>query len=134
MVGKPFISTISFLGLLAKARNILNKIILPTLQQWKETYGPQGLKFVAIHMPRGEEELDVSRVQAATEEFAIDEPCAIDNEHSVGERFETNGLWLYYLLFDAEGKMKTCAAGNAGLTTIETALKRMIEQEPAVAA
>jgi thiol-disulfide isomerase/thioredoxin len=106
---------------------------LPTLKQWKETYGPQGLKFVAVHMPRGEDELDAARVKAATEEFAIDEPCAIDNEHELGERFETNGLWPYYLLFDAEGRMKTRAAGNAGLTTIETAIKRMVETEPAPA-
>ena len=87
-------------------------------------------------MPRGEDELDVAHVKAATEEFAIDEPCAIDNEHTIGEKFETAGLWPYYLLFDAEGKMKTRAAGNAGLTTIETALKRIMETdpEPAVAA
>ncbi|MBC8101860.1 MAG: redoxin domain-containing protein [Cytophagales bacterium] len=102
---------------------------LPTLKQWKETYGPQGLKVVAVHMPRAEDELDVARVRAATQEFAIDEPCAVDNEHTLGDRFETASLWPYYLLFDAEGKMKTRAAGNAGLTTVETALKRLMERE-----
>lgn len=108
---------------------------LPTLQEWKREYGPKGLKFVAIHMPRAEDELDVARVKAAAEEFAIDEPCAIDNEHTVGERFETGGLWPYYFLFDAEGHMKTRAAGNAGLGTVETALKRLLDvPEPAAVA
>jgi thiol-disulfide isomerase/thioredoxin len=104
---------------------------LPTLQEWKRTYGPKGLKFVAVHMPRNEGELDVEKVKAAIAEFAIDEPCAVDNEHTIGDRYETAGLWPYYFLFDAEGKMKTRSAGNAGLTAVETALKRIMEAEPA---
>lgn len=100
---------------------------LPTLRQWKETYGPKGLKFVAIHMPRSEAELDVSKVREAIETFGIDEPCAIDNEHEIGERYETAGLWPYYFLFDAEGKMKTRSAGNAGLSTVDVALRRLME-------
>ena len=103
---------------------------LPTLQECKQTYGPSGLKVVAVHMPRSEDELDVERVKAALAEYGIDEPCAVDNEHALGERFETGGLWPYYFLFDADGKMKTRSAGNAGLTTVEAALKKLTDAAP----
>jgi thiol-disulfide isomerase/thioredoxin len=100
---------------------------LPTLKKWEETYGPEGLQFVAVHMPRNESDTDVEKVKAAIAEFGIHEACAVDNDHEIGERFETGGLWPYYFLFDADGKMKTRSAGNAGLTTIETGLKRLLE-------
>jgi thiol-disulfide isomerase/thioredoxin len=104
---------------------------LPTLQEWKQNYGPKGLKVVAIHMPRQESDVDVEKVKATLAEFGMDEPCAVDNEHTVGERYQTGGLWPSYFLFDAEGKMRSRAAGNAGLTSIDTALKRLLDPEPA---
>jgi hypothetical protein len=100
---------------------------LPTLHTWKETYGPQGLKVVAVHMPRSEAELDVEKVKAAIVEHGITEPCAIDNEHEIGDRFQMAGLWPHYFLFDAEGKMRSRAAGDAGLKMIDTSLKRLFE-------
>ncbi len=106
---------------------------MPTLQEWKRTYGPQGLKMVAVHMPRQEEDLDTAKVHAAVEQFVIDEPVAVDNEHAIGDRYETGGLWPHYFLFDAEGKLRGRSAGNAGLERIETTLKRLLEGAPAPA-
>jgi hypothetical protein len=50
----------------------------------------------------------------------------VDNEHVLGDRFETDGLWPVYLLFDAEGKLRGRAAGAAGLSTLGNALERMV--------
>jgi thiol-disulfide isomerase/thioredoxin len=106
---------------------------MSTLQAWKETYGKQGLRFVAVHAPRGEDDLDAEKVRAAIAQFAIDEPCAIDNEHALVDRFQLNGLWPHYFLFDAEGKLRGRSAGNAGLAMVESSLKRLLEQEQATA-
>jgi len=103
---------------------------LPTLSEWKATYGPKGFKIVAVHMPRSEAELDVEKVKAAIAEHGITEPCAIDNEHEIGDRFQTAGLWPHYFLFDAEGKMRSRAAGDAGLKMIDGSLKRLFEPQP----
>lgn len=100
---------------------------MPTLQQWKDTYGPQGLKVVAIHAPREEGDLDVARVREIVTEFHINEPCAIDNEHALAEKFQINGMWPHYFLFDAEGKLRSRSAGNAGLSNIESTLNRIID-------
>lgn len=106
---------------------------MPTLQAWKETYGPQGLRFVAVHAPRGEDDLDTEKVKAAIAQFHIDEPCAIDDEHTLVDRFQLNGLWPHYFLFDAEGNLRGRSAGNAGLAMVESSLKRLLEAEAAVA-
>jgi hypothetical protein len=56
------------------------------------------------------------------------EPVGIDNTHEVGDRFETGQYWPYYFLFDAEGKMKSRAAGDVGLAQIEKALERLLAE------
>jgi len=99
---------------------------MPTLKRLKETYRPQGVNFVSIHMPRQEEDTKIEDVEAAIEQYGIDEPVAIDNDHTIGDRFETSGLWPHYFLFDAEGKLRGRAAGAAGLGTIESALERLV--------
>jgi thiol-disulfide isomerase/thioredoxin len=100
---------------------------MPTVAQWREQYGPQGLNVVAIHMPRQESDTNVEAVRADIAAMGITEPCAIDNEHTIGERFE-NQFWPAYFLFDAEGAMRSRTAGDAGLKMLEGALKRLMEQ------
>lgn len=98
---------------------------MPTIAQWRDSYADQGLKVVAIHMPRQEDDTNLATVRADAAALGITEPCAIDNEHAIGDRFE-NQLWPAYYVFDAEGAMRGRAAGYAGLKMIETPLKRVL--------
>ena len=107
---------------------------MPTLKEWQSTYGANGLRFVAVHMPRGEEELDGAWVRRVMGEFSFTEPCAVDNDHALGDRFQTGGLWPHYFLFDADGKLRSRAAGDAGLKLMENTLKRMFPQPEAATA
>ena len=77
-------------------------------------------------MPRGPEDMDVAAVERAVVELEIGEPCAVDNAHAVGDRFETGGVWPCYFLFDAEGKLKRHAAGVVGLKLLESALQSLL--------
>jgi len=101
---------------------------MPKLNEWKQTYGKQGLRIVAVHMPRQETDTNIDAVKAAVAQYHVDEPCAIDNQHEIGDRFETTGYWPYYFLFDGEGKMKSRAAGDVGLAQIEKALQRLLAE------
>ncbi len=101
---------------------------MPTLHEWEAKYSAQGLKFVAVHMPRAENELDTAWIKRVMDEFAVTEPCAVDNDHTLGERFQTGGLWPHYFLFDADGKLRSRAAGHAGLKMMEGTLKRMFPE------
>ncbi len=101
---------------------------MPKVQAWRKEYADRGLKVVAIHMPRQEEDTDVAAVKADLMTMGIEEPCAIDNQHTLGERFQTQH-WPAYFLFDAAGNMKSRAAGDAGIGIIEAAIKRALDAE-----
>jgi len=99
------------------------------LNEWRAEYGPKGLKIVSIHMPRQEADLNVDRVKDDLEPMLITEPCAIDNRHGLAEAFQNKYVPAYFL-FDREGNLRSRAAGDAGLTMLEGALKRMFEAAP----
>lgn len=99
---------------------------LPHLQGWKRAYADRGLRVVAVHMPRSEDETDVEKVKASAAEHGITEPCAIDNFHDVKDAFLNEaGFVPHYYLFDAEGKLRSRAAGDAGVAGIDAALKKL---------
>ena len=103
------------------------KINMPRLQEFLNTYKAQGLQLISVHMPRMEADMDVSKVKAAATELGLTGPCAIDNDHALGDRFQTGGVWPCYFLFDAEGKLRSRAAGALGIKMAENSLKRLLD-------
>lgn len=103
------------------------KMNMPRLQQFTETYAAHGLRLISVHMPRMEADMDVEKVRAAIEEMGLTGPCAIDNAHVIGDRFQTGGVWPCYFFFDAEGRLRSRAAGALGLKMAENSLKRLLE-------
>lgn len=103
------------------------KANMPGLQELKAEFEPKGLRFLAIHMPRGPFDLDEDKVREAVADLGITEPCALDNEHILGDRFETGGVWPIYFLFDAEHKLRRRAAGGFGLKMVTEAVKRLFD-------
>jgi thiol-disulfide isomerase/thioredoxin len=106
------------------------KINMPGVLSFLETYGHQGLQLVSVHRPRMEADMDVEKVRAAAEELQLIGPCAIDNAHTVGDLFQTGGVWPCYFFFDADGRLRSRAAGSLGLKMAENSLKRLLATEP----
>lgn len=106
------------------------KANMPKLQELKNRYHPSGLRTVAIHMPRYEADTDVETVKATIAEHCIDDVCAIDNQHKLKDAFLNEQGWVpVYYLFDAEGKLKTRAAGEFGIGVLEQALAKMFPSQ-----
>lgn len=98
---------------------------LPRVAEWREKY--QGLRMVAIHMPRYPTDTDVNAVREAITQHEISGPGAIDNEHKLRDAFQNeNGYVPAYYLFDEQHKLKSFAAGEYGVKVIEPALERML--------
>lgn len=101
---------------------------------WRDKYGPQGLKVIAIHQPRGPEELDLDKVIADAEgPMGITQPLAIDNQHAIVERFQNQFVPAYYV-FNKAHQLRHFQAGDKGYDRIEAAIERVLTEEPEPAA
>jgi len=108
---------------------------MPKLKTLKEKYKENGLKTVAIHMPRYETDTNLETVKATIEEFCLDDVCAVDNKHKLKDAFLNEQGWVpVYYLFDAEGKLKTRAAGEFGIRVLTKALEKMFPEKASHAA
>jgi thiol-disulfide isomerase/thioredoxin len=97
----------------------------PILRALRDRFRPRGVAFVSIHMPRQASDTSLPAVTASVIAQGMDEPVAVDGTHAIGDRFDTGGVWPAYFLFDADGKLRARAAGEAGLGVMINALERM---------
>lgn len=107
---------------------------MPKLQELKIKYKNFGLKTVAVHMPRYEADTNLEIVKENIEKFSIEDICAIDNQHKLKDVFLNEQGWVpVYYLFDADGKLKSRAAGEFGIGVITKALEKMFAAKSATA-
>ncbi|MBK7705658.1 MAG: TlpA family protein disulfide reductase [Acidobacteria bacterium] len=99
---------------------------MPKLKELKAKYADNGLRAVAIHMPRYEADTNLETVKSTIAEHSIDDICAVDNLHKLKDVFQNEQGWVpVYYLFDSEGKLKSRAAGEFGVGVLTGALEKM---------
>ena len=102
---------------------------MPRVAEWRDQLKEQGLRVIAVHMPRYEADTDVEGVREAIANYNIIEPCAVDNEHKLKDAFQNEqGYVPAYYLFDGEGKLRSFAAGERGLDLLKSTLDRVMGQ------
>ncbi len=95
---------------------------------WRDKYAAEGLRFISIHQPRSEAELDVEAVRKdALEVMKLTQPCAIDNDHTLVERFQNEFVPAYYV-FDRNHELRHFQAGDKGYDRIEAAIERVLHE------
>ncbi len=95
----------------------------------REKYAPQGVIFLAVHQPRSQDELDIAKVTTdAHDEMHLTQPCAIDNEHTIVDRFSNEFVPGFYV-FNRNHEMRYFQAGAKGLERLETAISRVLEEQ-----
>ena len=100
---------------------------LPRVAELRDKHATEGLRVVAVHMPRYEADTDAEAVREACATLDITEPVAVDNAHKLRDAFQNDqGYVPAYYLFDAEGKLRCFAAGERGLSMITPALERVL--------
>jgi thiol-disulfide isomerase/thioredoxin len=100
---------------------------LPRVAEWREAHRGDGLRVIAVHMPRYPADVELNGVREAIARYGIEEACAVDNEHRLRDAFQNDqGYVPAYYLFDAEGKLRGFAAGERGIDLIAPTLKRLL--------
>ncbi|HEX8458139.1 MAG TPA: redoxin domain-containing protein [Pyrinomonadaceae bacterium] len=98
---------------------------MPHVAAWRDRF--EDLRVIAVHMPRYESDTDTEKVREAISLNNITEPCAVDNEHKLREAFQNEqGYVPAYYLYDAEGKLRSFAAGERGLSMVKATLERLL--------
>jgi thiol-disulfide isomerase/thioredoxin len=101
---------------------------MPHLQRLRDEYAGRGLQVIAVHRPMRTTDLDTEEIRKIATELGITEPCALDNDHKIGDALEVDA-WPTYFLFDSGGKLRRHAKGNFGVKMIEQALIRIYGEE-----
>lgn len=100
---------------------------------WRDRFASEGLEVIAVHQPRGAAELDIEKVAAdAHAAMHITQPCAVDNEHVLVDRFANQFVPAYYV-FDRQHELRHFQAGDKGYDRIEATLERVLGEERAAA-
>ena len=96
--------------------------------RWRDKYAAHGVAFVAVHQPRSQDELDIAAVEKdAREEMKLTQPCAIDNAHTLVDRFENQFVPAFYV-FNRKHELRHFQAGGKGYERIEAAIERVLEE------
>ena len=108
---------------------------MPRVAAWRDERAADGLRVIAVHMPRYEADTDTEKVREAVALYNITEPCAVDNEHKLRDAFQNEQDYVpAYYLFDGEGKLRSFAAGEQSLGTVAAALEQVLAAHTSQAA
>lgn len=97
----------------------------PEIKKLQEKY-PQ-LQIIGVHMPRSNEDLNVHEVEETINQYGLEHPQAIDNEHNVVDVFDNEFVPAFYL-FDQKGILRYRSAGEKALPMLKKALARVMEK------
>lgn len=105
----------------------ISKVSFPQVAELRNRGKRDGLRVIAVHIPRSEEEKDAQAVREVVAKLNLTERCALDNEHKVrGAFFNDTGLVPAYYLFDIEGRLRSFSAEESGLEVLEDRLDQML--------
>ncbi|MBM7647311.1 thiol-disulfide isomerase/thioredoxin [Bacillus ectoiniformans] len=105
----------------------LCKEAMPEINDLRDEYEDE-LNVVAVHMPRSEDDLDVSVINQMAMGHDIIQPIFVDSEHKLTDAFENKYVPAYYV-FDKEGKLRHFQAGGSGMDMLKKKINRVLEQE-----
>lgn len=91
---------------------------------YRDQYREQGLKVIAIHMPKEQSDTDLEKVQQDIAQYGITHPVLVDNLHKVTEAFQNQFVPAFFL-FDGQGNLYFRAAGDKGLQNLGPKLEQL---------
>ncbi|WP_274363398.1 redoxin domain-containing protein [Paenibacillus thermotolerans] len=99
---------------------------LPLMNEWRKKYEQQyGLRMIGVHMPRSEADTDIAAVKETIEQYHLEHPVIVDNEHAVTDAFQNEFVPAYYL-FDGNLQLRHFQAGEKGLSMVEQRIHKIL--------
>jgi len=79
--------------------------VIPSLREWHEEYGDQGLVVIGNHYPEFNHEADLDNLIVAVDELGIEYAVAQDNDRVTWGDYDTH-YWPTLYLIDKRGHIR----------------------------
>ena len=99
---------------------------LSYLRDWHDKYSPHGLVIVGVHTPEFDFEKLPENVSAATQDFGLEYPVALDNDYRTWNSYGVNA-WPTKFLLDHDGNIRYGHRGEGGYAETEEAIRELLE-------
>jgi cytochrome c biogenesis protein CcdA/thiol-disulfide isomerase/thioredoxin len=100
---------------------------LPYTQGWYDTYKKDGFVVIGVHAPEFAFEKVLSNVQAATKEYKLTYPIALDNDLATWNAFQ-NQYWPAEYLIDRDGNVRRQHFGEGKYDETEKAIRGLLSE------
>jgi hypothetical protein len=103
--------------------------VIPSVREWHQTYGAQGLIVIGNHYPEFRYEEDLQNLKDALVRLNVPYPVAQDNE---GRTWSAYGVryWPTLILIDKQGNIRYHHIGEGRYAETEAAIRTLLA-EPA---
>ena len=101
--------------------------MIPSLREWHEKYGNQGLVVIGNHYPEFDYERELENLKEAVKELRIPYAVAQDNE-GVTWRAYRNRYWPTLYLIDKAGHVRYVHIGEGRYEETESAIQALLEE------
>lgn len=100
---------------------------IPSIQKLHETYKDAGLTIIGVHAPEYAFEREVDNVRAATKDFGLTYPIAVDSDLVTWRNFD-NHYWPAHYLRDTKGTLRQFSYGEGGDATTERHIRTLLRE------
>ena len=98
---------------------------LPFIKEWHQKYSDAGLVIVGVHAPEFEFEKLEANVQMAVDDWGIEYPVVLDNDHETWDAF-MNRSWPAKYLIDKDGMIRYSHFGEGRYTETENEIRKVL--------
>jgi hypothetical protein len=102
--------------------------VVPSLREWHEKYGDQGLVIIGNHYPEYASERDLDNLIAAVNKLDIRYAVAQDNNGDTWQAYQ-NRYWPTLYLIDKEGNIRYVHIGEGAYRKTESAIQALLAEE-----
>jgi peroxiredoxin len=101
--------------------------VIPSLREWHQKYGDQGLVIIGNHYPEFSYEEDIANLQKAVQDLNIPYPVAQDNQGETWKAYH-NRYWPTLYLIDKQGRIRYTKIGEGSYHKTESAIQVLLAE------
>lgn len=101
--------------------------MIPSLREWHNEYGPQGLVVIGNHYPEFSYEEDLDNLKQAIVQLDIPYPVAQDNDGATWSSYNTH-YWPTLYLIDKRGEIRYQHIGEGRYPETESAIQALLAE------